>query len=171
MHLVGIAVGVAAARGNGGRGLAATCQRQDGLVHYGCRAAHDVGTACIGIVGRAAIATHCACVGVVHLAAMGVAVVPIFPTLVGSGRKTWLLHAGSVAAKPGWLLWEATTTVAAAVTSVVPTAIASAMAIVGHVLLPCGGVAGGWGLWPIAMQNCWMFVSWPCIAAMLVAWV
>jgi hypothetical protein len=102
--------------------------------------------ACVGIVGRAAIATCCACVGVVHVATMGVAVVPIFPTLVGSGRKTWLLCAGSVAAKPGWLLWEVATAIATAVTSVMPTAIASATAIVGHVLLLCGGVDGGWGL-------------------------
>ncbi len=115
-------------------------------MHSGCQAVHDVGTSCIGIVGWAAIATRCACVGVVHVAAMGVAVVPIFPMLVGSERKTWLLRAGSVATKPGWLLWEAATAVAAAVTSVVPTAIASATAIVGHVLLLCGGVAGGWGL-------------------------
>ncbi len=115
-------------------------------MHSGCRAAHDVGTACIGIVGRATIATRCACVGVIHVAAMGVAVVPILPMLVGSGRKTWLLRAGSVAAKPGWLLWEAATAVAAAVTSVMPAAIASATAIVGHVLLMCGGVDGGWGL-------------------------
>jgi hypothetical protein len=77
---------------------------------------------------------------------MGVAVVPTFPTLVGSGKKTWLLCAGSVAAKPGWLLWEAATAIAAAVTSVMSTAIASATAIVGHVLLLCGGTAGGWGL-------------------------
>ena len=76
---------------------------------------------------------------------MGVAVVPIFPTLVGNGRKTGLLHASSVAAKPGWLLWEIVTAVAAAVTSVMPTTIVSATAIVGHVLLLCGGVAGGWG--------------------------
>jgi hypothetical protein len=147
MHLVGIAVGVAAAGGKGGGGwLAATCQRQDGLVHSGCLAAHDVGTACVGIVGQAVIATRCACVSIVHVAAMGVAVVPIFLMLVGSGRKTWLLRAGSVAAKPGWLLWEVATAVAAAITSIVPTAIMSAMAIVGHVLLLCGGIDGGWGL-------------------------
>ncbi len=77
---------------------------------------------------------------------MVVAVVPIFPTLVGSGRKTLLLRAGSIAAKPGWLVWEAATAVAAAGTIVVPTPIASAMAIVRHVLLLCGGVDGGWGL-------------------------
>jgi hypothetical protein len=146
MHLVGIAVGVAAAGGNRGGWLAATCLWQDGLVHSGCRATHGVGTACAGIVGWAVIATLYFCVGVVHVAAMGVTVVPIFPMLVGSGRKTWLLRAGSVATKPGWLLWEATTAVAAAVTSVMPTAIASAMAIVGHVLLLCGGLDGGWGL-------------------------
>jgi hypothetical protein len=85
-------------------------------------------------------------VGVVHIAAMGVAVVPIFPTLVGSGRKTWLLCAGSVAAKPGWLLWEVVTVNATALTSVMPTAIASATAIVEHVLLLCWNVDGGWGL-------------------------
>ncbi len=112
-------------------------------MHSGCQAAHDVGTACIGIVGWAAIATCCACVGIVHIAAMGVAVVPIFPMLIGRGRKTWLLCAGSVAAKPGWLLWEAATAVAAAITSIMPTTIASAMAIVGHVLLLCGGIDGG----------------------------
>ena len=27
------------------------------------------------------------------------------------------------------------------------------------------------GCWPTAMQNCWMFVSWPCIVAIVVAWV
>jgi hypothetical protein len=48
--------------------------------------------------------------------------------------------------KPGWLLWEVATAVATAVTSIVPTASASATAIVGHVLLLCGGVDGGWGL-------------------------
>jgi hypothetical protein len=146
MHLVGVAVGAAANEGNGRGLLAATCQRQDGLVHSGCRAAHDVGTACFGIVGWAVIATHCACVGIVNVTAMGVAVVPIFPMLVGSGRKTWLLHAGSVAAKPGLLLWEVATAIAAAVTSVVSIAIASATVIVGHVLLLCGGIDGGWGL-------------------------
>ncbi len=26
------------------------------------------------------------------------------------------------------------------------------------------------GCWLTAMQNCWMFVNWPCIAAMVVAW-
>ncbi len=115
-------------------------------MHSGCRAAHDVDTACVGIVGWAAIVTHCACVGAVHVAATGVAVIPISPTVVGSGRKTWLLRAGSIAAKPGWLLWEATTAVATTVTSVMPTTIASATAIVGHVLLLCGVVAGGLGL-------------------------
>ncbi len=102
--------------------------------------------ACIGIVGRAAIATRCACVGVIHVAAMGVAVFLIFPTVVGSGRKTLLLRAGSVAAQPGLLLWEAATAVAAARTSIMPTSTVSAAAIVGHVLLLCGGVDGGWGL-------------------------
>ncbi len=29
----------------------------------------------------------------------------------------------------------------------------------------------GGGCWLTAMQNCWMFASWPCIAAMVVAWL
>jgi len=28
----------------------------------------------------------------------------------------------------------------------------------------------GGGCWPTAMHNCWMFVNWPCIVAMVVAW-
>ena len=28
----------------------------------------------------------------------------------------------------------------------------------------------GVGCWRTAMQICWMFVSWPCIAAMVIAW-
>ena len=27
------------------------------------------------------------------------------------------------------------------------------------------------GCWPTAIQNCWMFASWPCIAARLEAWL
>ena len=34
----------------------------------------------------------------------------------------------------------------------------------------CGGVAVVWGLVDV-MQNCWMFASWPCIAARLEAWL
>ena len=29
----------------------------------------------------------------------------------------------------------------------------------------------GGGCWLTAMQNCWMFVSWPCIEAMVAAWL
>ena len=29
----------------------------------------------------------------------------------------------------------------------------------------------GGGCWLTVMQNCWMFASWPCIAAMVVAWL
>jgi hypothetical protein len=29
----------------------------------------------------------------------------------------------------------------------------------------------GGGCWLTAMQNCWMFVSMPCIATILVAWL
>ena len=27
------------------------------------------------------------------------------------------------------------------------------------------------GCWPMTMQNCWIFASWPCIAARLGAWL
>jgi hypothetical protein len=53
-----------------------------------------------------------------------------------------LLCASSAAAKPGWLLWEIATAVAASGT----TAVASAEMIVGHVLLLSGGIDVGWGL-------------------------
>ena len=80
---------------------------------------------------------------------MSMAVVPIFPTLVGSGRTCGLLCAGTVATEPGWLLWETTTTttVATAGTAVaVATAVASVAAIVECVLLLCRGVDVGRGL-------------------------
>jgi hypothetical protein len=77
---------------------------------------------------------------------MCVAVVPILTMLVVSGRTRELLRAGSIATKPGWLLREVATAVAAAGTSAMPTTIASAATIVGHVLLLCGGVDGWWGL-------------------------
>ena len=48
--------------------------------------------------------------GVIHVTTMSMAVVPIFPMLVRSGRTRELLRAGTVAAKLGGLLWETTTT-------------------------------------------------------------
>jgi hypothetical protein len=112
-------------------------------------------------------------VGVIHVTTMSMAVVPIFPMLVGSGRTHGLLRAGTITTKPGCLLWETntTTTVATVGTAVaVATAVASVAAIVECVLLLYRGVDVGRGCWPTAMQNCWMFVNWPCMAAMVVAW-
>jgi hypothetical protein len=51
-----------------------------------------------------------------------------------------LLRTGTVAAKPSWLLWEASSTVATAGTT-----IASVAALV-ELLLLGRGVDGGWGL-------------------------
>ena len=78
-----------------------------------------------------------------------------------------LLHVGTVAAKPGWLLWEITINIVTAVA--VAAAIASVAAIVEYGLLLWRGVDVGGGCWPTAMQNCWMFINWPCIVAMVVA--
>ena len=46
----------------------------------------------------------------------GAAVIPGLPTLVGCGRAHRLLRAGTVATKPGWLLWEASCTCTARAT-------------------------------------------------------
>ncbi len=62
---------------------------------------------------------------------MSMAVVSILPMLVGSGRMRGLLRVGTVSAIPGGLLWEITTTIVIAGTSVaVATAVASVAAIV-----------------------------------------
>ncbi len=94
------------------------------------------------IVCRVPIPTRCAHVPVFNVTAMRQAVVPILPALVGIRRTSGLLCASSVAAKPGWLLWEIATVVTASGT----TAIASAKTIVGRVLLLSGGIDVGWGL-------------------------
>jgi hypothetical protein len=58
-----------------------------------------------------------------------------------------LLRTGTAAAKPGWLLWEATTTVATAGTTVdMASAIASVTGIVERVLLLWRGIDVGRGL-------------------------
>ncbi len=111
-------------------------------MHSGNQSAHDVGTGHVRIVCQAPIPTHCAHVPVFNITAMRRAVVPILPTLVGIRRTSGLLCTSSAAAKPGWLLWEIATAVAASGT----TAVASAETIDGHVLLLSGGVDVGWGL-------------------------
>ena len=96
---------------------------------------------CIWVVCWAPISAQCARVGVIHVTTMSEAVVPIFP----SG----LLRAGTVTTKPGWLLWETTTTTTVATTGntvAVATAVASVAAIVECVLLLCRGVDVGRGL-------------------------
>jgi hypothetical protein len=80
-------------------------------------------------------------VGVINVAAMGTAVVPILPTLVGCGRACGLLRTGTVAAKPSWLWWEASSTVVTAGTT-----IAFVTAFVELLLLWRRGVDGGRGL-------------------------
>ena len=118
-------------------------------MHSGDRSVHDVGACRIWVVCWAPLTTQCARVGVLHVTTMSMVVVPIFPTLVGSGRTRGLLRTGTVTTKPGWLLWKTTTTttVATAGTAVaVATAVASVAAIVECVLLLCRGVDVGWGL-------------------------
>ncbi len=78
---------------------------------------------------------------------MDTAVVSILPMFVGSGRTIGLLRACPAAVKPGWLLRESATAVAATGTiTALPTTIASAAAIVGRVLLMWWSVDAGWGL-------------------------
>ena len=118
-------------------------------MHSGNRSAHDVGAGRIWVVCWAPIPARCAPVGVIHVTTMSMAVVPIFPTLVGSGRTHGLLRAGTVATKPGWLLWETTTTTTVVTTGTavaVAAAVASVVLIVESVLLLCRGVDVGQGL-------------------------
>ena len=75
-------------------------------------------------------------VGVIHITTMSMAAVPIFPMLVRSGRTRGLLCAGTVAAKPGGLLWEITTTTTA-VTTGTAVAVAAAVASVAAIV-ECG---------------------------------
>ena len=81
----------------------------------------------------APIPAQCARVGVIHVTTMSMAVVPIFPTLVRSGRTRGLLRVSTIAAKPGGLLWEITSTTTVATTGsavAVAAAVASVAAIV-----------------------------------------
>ena len=119
----------------------AACQGKAGLVHSSDQSTHDVGVGRIWVVCWAPIPTRCTRVGVINVTTMSAAVVLIFPMLIWSGRAHGLLCAGTVATKPGWLLWEAPTTVATTGTAVVvASAIASIMAIVERVLLLCRGI-------------------------------
>ena len=97
---------------------------KDGLVLSGDRSAHDVGPRCVRVVCGSSIPAHHACVGVVDVATMGAAVIPTLPMLVGHGRARRLLRAGTVATKPGWLLWEASCIISTARATVAPVATA-----------------------------------------------
>ena len=110
------------------------------------QSSHDVGAGHIWVVCWAPISAQCARVGVIYVTTMSMAVVPILPMLVGSGRAHGVLCTGTVATKPGLLLWETTTTVATTGTTVVvASAIASVTAIVESVLLLCRGIdVGRW---------------------------
>ena len=118
MTPVGIAVAAVAAEGAGGGGSTPARQGKDGLVHSSDRSTHHVGSGRVWIVCWAAISARHARVGVINVSTMSMAVVPILPTLVGRGRACGLLRTGTVAAKPSWLLWEASSTVATAVTTI-----------------------------------------------------
>ena len=124
MTPVGVAVGAAAAGGDGAGRSTAARRGKDGLVHSGNRSAHDVGPRRVRVVCGSSIPARHACVGVVDVATMGAAVIPILPTLVGCGRARRVLRAGTVAAKPGWLLWEASCTICTARATVAPVATA-----------------------------------------------
>ncbi len=110
-------------------------------MHFGDRSAHDVGPRRVRVVCGSLIPAHHACAGVVNIATMGAAVIPILPMLVGPGRARSLLRAGTVAAKPGWLLWEASCTICTSRATAAPVA----MAIV-VLLLLWRGVDVGRGL-------------------------
>jgi hypothetical protein len=110
-------------------------------VHSGDRSAHDVGPRRVLVVCGSSIPARYACVGVVDVATMGAAVIPILSTLVGRGRVCRLLHAGTVATKPGWLLWEASCTICTARATIAP--VATAIVVL---LLLWRGVDGGRGL-------------------------
>jgi hypothetical protein len=114
-------------------------QGQDGLVHSSNHSAHDIGAACVRVVHRTWFATHCTGVIVVNITTVGVTVVPILPTFVGSGRtNNLLLTATHTTVIHGWLLWE---TMAFALTATI------VLVVVGeHVLLLSGGIAAAWGL-------------------------
>ena len=136
MTLVGVAVGAAAAGG-------------------------DRGASCIWVVCWALIPARCARVGVINVTTMSVAVVPILPTLVGSGRARGLLCAGAVATKPE----------AGCCGKLPPPLPPPALPLLWPPPLRLSRQLLGGGCWPTAMQNCWMFVNCRCIAAMVVAWV
>ena len=103
-----------------------------------------------------------ACVGIFNIITVHKTVVSILITLQGSGITWGLRCTRPTKTIPGRLL------VASTITATASTSISSP-AVVGRVLVLCRGVDVAWGCWLTAMQNCWMFASWPCIAARLAA--
>ena len=125
----------------------AACWREGWSCAFRQSICPNVGMGRIWVVCWAPIPAQCACVGVVNVPTMAMAVVPILPMLVGSGRAPGLLRTSTAATKPGWFLWEATTTVATAGTTVyMASAIASVTAFVERVLLLWRGIDVGRGL-------------------------
>ncbi len=133
---VDVAAGTAAA---GAEDWAECGRKPSDLVHPSNRSAHDVGAARVRVVSRSWFATHCTGVIVVKITTVGVTVVPILPTFVGSGwMKCLLLAAINTAKTHGWLLWE---TMAIALIATIP------LFMIGeHALLLSGGVAAACGL-------------------------
>ena len=111
-------------------------------MHSGDRSAHGVGPRRVRVVSGPSIPARHACVGVVDVATVGATVVPILPTLVGRGWACRKLRAGTVAAKPGWLLWKASRAVCTTRATVAPV-VATAIVVL---LLLWRGVDVGWGL-------------------------
>ena len=147
MSLVGVAVDAAVAGGNGGEEEYGRTLREGWSCAFRQSIPNNDCASRICVVCWTPIPAQCACVGVIHLTTMSMAVVPILPMLVRSGRMRGLLRAGTVAAKPGGLLWEITTTIVTAGTAIaVATAVASVAAIVECGLLLRRGVDVGWGL-------------------------
>ncbi len=127
--LLGVTIGQRAAASRG----------QDSLVHSGNQSAHDVGAAHVRVVRRSWFATRLTGVSVIHITAMGVAVVPILPILVESGRMKRILPTATRTTKShGWLLWKP---LAAALTATV-----AFVEIVQGALLLSKGIDAAWGM-------------------------
>ncbi len=109
---------------------------------------------------------------IVNLTTVQETIVPTFVVLEGGGHTLGLLCARSTETIPGWLL------VAAAVSTAASASVSSSV-VVGHTLMLCGGVAVAQGRVDVAWglladghaEFCWIFASWPCIAARLAAWL
>ncbi len=85
-------------------------------MHSSNQSAHDVGAACVRVKHKSWFATHCTGVSVINTTAMGVTVVLILATLVGSGRTYGLLLATARITKThSWLLRDTTAAVLASI--------------------------------------------------------